>query len=238
MKIGIIGAMEAEIKNILSHLSEISESVKAGMVFTEGKIGNIDAVIVRSGVGKVNAALCAQILIDCFHITHLINSGIAGSLNNDIEIGDVVVSTDAVMHDMDATAFGYAAGETPGMRTCAFEADQNLRTMITDAIRAVAPKIHVFEGRIATGDQFISDSQLKNRIRKLFGAECTEMEGAAIAQAAFVNGIPFVIVRYISDKADESTLVPYQEFEAEAAANSANLIISVLKHFSEQAVLS
>lgn len=233
MKIGIIGAMKDEIAHILTEIEDKKTTQKAGLTFTEGRLGNTDAVIVQSGVGKVNAALCAQILIDCFGITHLINTGIAGSLNNDIEVGDAVVSTDAIMHDMDATAFGYAAGETPGMRSASFAADEQLRNMITSGIKETAPRLHVFEGRIATGDQFISNSAQKERIRSLFHAECTEMEGAAIAQTATVNGIPFVIVRYISDKADESTLIPYIDFEAEAARNSAKLIVSVLKHFRQ-----
>ena len=111
MKIGIIGAMDAEIEYILSKMEGKKETGKAGLLFTEGTIGTTDAVVVKCGVGKVNAALCTQILIDCFGITHLLNTGIAGSLNNDINIGDVVVSTDAVMHDMDAAVFGYAPGK-------------------------------------------------------------------------------------------------------------------------------
>ena len=233
MKIGIIGAMDAEIEYILSKMEGKKETGKAGLLFTEGTIGTTDAVVVKCGVGKVNAALCTQILIDCFGITHLLNTGIAGSLNNDINIGDVVVSTDAVMHDMDAAVFGYAPGETPGMGVQSFAADETLRKIITDAIHRTAPDIAVFEGRIAPGDQFISDSAVKERIRSVFHAECTEMEGAAIAQCAFVNKVPFVIVRYISDKADESTLVPYTEFEAQAAANSAKLTVDAIGHIGK-----
>lgn len=231
-KIGIIGAMDVEIAYILSQLEEKKETCKAGLTFTEGTIGNVSAVVVKSGIGKVNAALCTQILIDCFGITHLINSGIAGSLNNDIEIGDVVVSTDAIMHDMDVSSFGYDPGQTPGMRARSFKADETLRKIITEALAHTAPEIHVFEGTVATGDQFISDRKRKEEIRRVFHAECTEMEGAAIAQCAYVNEIPFVIMRYISDKADESASVYYPEFEAAAAKRSAELIVSVLRHFA------
>ena len=232
MKIGIIGAMDSEIAYILSQLEETKETCKAGLTFIEGAIGNVSAVVVKSGIGKVNAAICTQILIDCFGITHLINSGIAGSLNNDIEIGDVVVSTDAVMHDMDVSAFGYDPGQTPGMRARAFKADETLRKLVTQALAHTAGDIHVFEGTVATGDQFISERRRKDEIRSVFHAECTEMEGAAIAQCAYVNGIPFVIMRYISDKADESASVYYPEFEAAAAKRSAELIVSVLRHFA------
>ncbi len=230
MKIGIIGAMDVEIAHILSEMESKKETQKAGMTFCEGVIGKTEAVVVRSGIGKVNAAVCTQILIDCFQITHLINSGIAGSLNNDINIGDLVVSTDAVEHDMDATVFGYAKGEVPGMRAAFYKADEQLRKTIVETIKVTAPEISVFEGRIATGDQFISAREIKNAIRDIFHAECCEMEGAAIAHAAYLNSIPFVIMRYISDKADESAEVNYQEFEAAAAKHSAELIVSVLKH--------
>lgn len=232
MKIGIIGAMDAEIAYILSQLENTKETEKAGLLFTEGTIGKLRAVVVKSGVGKVNAALCTQILIDCFGITHLINSGIAGSLNNDINIGDVVVSTDAVMHDLDATAFGYEPGQVPGLAARSFKADEALRAMVREGLARTAPDLHVFEGTVATGDQFISNSAQKERIRSTFHAECTEMEGAAIAQCAYVNHIPFVIMRYISDKADESTFIAYNQFEEKASADSAKLIVSVLKHFA------
>lgn len=231
MKIGIIGAMESEISYILSRMNSKEEISKAGMKFVTGTIGKTEAVVVRSGVGKVNAAICTQILADCFSITHLINSGIAGSLNAEINIGDVVISTDAVQHDMHAEVFGYKPGEVPGMGFQTFKADETLRRMTADMIRKTAPEIAVFEGRIATGDEFVSSSETKKRIREVFGAECTEMEGAAIAQTASVNGIPFVIMRYISDKADESAEISYPEFEAQAARHSAELIVSVLEQF-------
>ncbi len=233
MKIGVIGAMDAEINTVVSALQNIRTSHKANLTITEGSFGSIEAVVVRCGVGKVNAALCAQILIDCYGVTHIINSGIAGSLNNEINIGDVVVSTDAVMHDMDATVFGYEPGQTPGMRA-GFKADEELMKLCLNAIRETAPDINVFEGRVASGDQFISKREIKNRIRDTFRAECCEMEGAAIAQTASANEIPFVIVRYISDKADESTIVPYVEFEAKAADNSAKLIVNVLNHLGKK----
>ena len=230
---GIIGAMESEVADLKKAMNVTENVTLAAMTFTQGTLYGKEAVVVQCGMGKVNAGVCAEILISLFHCTHIINTGAAGSLNNEINIGDVVVSTDAVMHDMDATVFGYEPGQTPGM-SAGFKADEELMKLCLNAIRETAPDINVFEGRVASGDQFISKREIKNRIRDTFRAECCEMEGAAIAQTASANEIPFVIVRYISDKADESTIVPYVEFEAKAADNSAKLIVNVLNHLGKK----
>lgn len=230
MRIGIIGAMDAEVAHLKEKM-EIETTVRrAGMTFCQGKIGGTETVVVQSGIGKVNAACCVQILADCFNVTHIINTGVAGSLNNDINIGDIVVSTEAVYHDVDATVFGYAVGEVPQMGTSAFAADTMLRTAAVRAVREAAPDIQVFEGRVASGDQFICDKEKKKWIRDTFGAYCCEMEGAAIAQASFINGIPFVIIRAISDKADESVSVSYDEFEGRAAKHCAALVEYIVRH--------
>ena len=234
MKIGIIGAMDSETAHLKEILKDAKETSIANMTFREGKIGNTDTVVVKCGIGMVNAAVCAQILIDHFNITHLINTGIAGSLNNDINIGDLVVSTDAVTHDFSVGPLGYPDGQIPGMDTLAFEADSDLRTLIADTIRKTVPEISVFEGRIASGDQFICTKDRKDWIRTTFGAECTEMEGAAIAQTAYVNGIPFVILRFISDKADESSQVEYSVFEAEAALRSAKITAAAVASLTDE----
>lgn len=232
MKIGIIGAMESEIELLVKSISSTAENAKkqnAGMTFYEGQIGGRDVVVVRSGVGKVNAALCVQILCDLFGVTHIINTGAAGSLDNQIEIGDVVISIDAMYHDVDATVFGYRKGEVPQLGVVSFAADEMLRRAAAAAIRKAAPDIDVFEGRIASGDQFVCTLAQKERIIAETGARCTEMEGAAIAQAAYLNGVPFVIVRAISDKADESIQVAYEEFEAKAAADCAALVLQMVQ---------
>ncbi|MCH4038770.1 MAG: 5'-methylthioadenosine/adenosylhomocysteine nucleosidase [Eubacteriales bacterium] len=231
MKIGIIGAMSAEVAALKSKMKLAGTKRRAGMEFCEGTIGNTDVVIVQSGVGKVNAGCCVQILADLFDVTHIINTGVAGSLNNDINIGDIVVSTDALYHDVDATVFGYAKGEVPQLGTASFTADEMLRASAVRAIREADPDIQVFEGRVASGDQFICDRAVKNRIRDTFHADCCEMEGAAIAQASWINGIPFVIVRAISDKADESVTVSYDEFEGKAAEHCARLVEYMVRHF-------
>lgn len=231
MRIGIIGAMDVEIVNLLNGMIISRAEEKAGMKYYVGKIGKINAVIVRSGIGKVNAATCAQIMIDHFQVTHIINTGIAGSLDSRINIGDVVVSTDSVYHDFSVGIFGYPAGQVPGHEGVGFRSDDALRKKIIDAIRISAPDIGVHEGRVATGDQFIASHEKKEYIRNTFGALCTEMEGCAIAHTAERNRIPCVIVRYISDKADDSATMDYEAFEKQAARNSANILFSVIHSF-------
>lgn len=231
MKIGIIGAMEVEVARLMQCMEDAKKSKKAGMTFCEGRIGRTEAVIVRCGIGKVNAGLCVQILSDLFGVTHVINTGVAGSLDEEINIGDIVVSIDAMYHDMDVTGLGYEPGQVPQLDVLAFPADPVLREAAVRACKEAAPEIGVFEGRVVSGDQFICDRGKKDRIREVFGGLCTEMEGAAIAQAAYINGIPFVIVRAISDKADESTEMSYEDFEAKAAEHCARLVECIIRSF-------
>ena len=230
MKIGIIGAMDVEVSTLKDKVQNRKCTTYSRMEFCEGFFGKTNVVIVKSGVGKVNAGLCVQILADRFGVTHIINTGVAGSLNNDINIGDIVVSVDATYHDVDATIFGYAPGEIPQLGVKCFHADDSLRKDAVTACRKADPDINVFEGIVASGDQFISDSTKKSWIRKTFVADCCEMEGAAIAQASFVNQIPFVIIRAISDKADESVTVSYDEFEGKAAVHCADLVSSMIEN--------
>lgn len=225
---GIIGAMDVEVKS-LKEAMNIEETVeRAGMTFCEGTLGNEHAVVVQSGVGKVNAALYTQILIDEFHVTHVINTGIAGSLDNRLNIGDVVVSTDACYHDVNATVFGYKEGQVPGMSELAFPADAALIAQVKAAAGKVASNLQVLEGRVCSGDQFIADSARKNEIKEKFGGLCCEMEGSAIAQTCFLNHIPFVIVRKISDKADGSDVMEYVAFEKQAARDSAAIVEAMM----------
>ena len=222
--VGIIGAMEIEVETLKKHMKIRRTVNKAHMEFCEGVLGGEEVVVVRSGIGKVNAAVCTQILVDDFKADTVINTGIAGSLKAEINIGDIVVSTDAIQHDMDATGFGYEPGVIPRMPVSCFEADKRLVKAAEDACKEAVPEVGVFAGRIVSGDQFISDRQVKNRITAQFGGMCTEMEGAAIAQAAYLNSIPFVIIRAISDKADDSATVDYPTFERQAIAHSVALV--------------
>ena len=236
MKIGIIGAMKAETEYLIRRMENRTDCEYAGRVFHTGNLAGIDCVVVMCGVGKVNAAVCTQILVDRFQVTHLINTGVAGSLNNEINIGDIVISEKAVYHDMDAVNFGYAYGEIPSMGVKEFKADPALALAAEEAVRKAAPQISVFRGTVATGDQFIREKEKKTWIRETFGADCTEMEGTAIAHTAWLNDIPFVIVRAISDKADESVSVSYDEFESRAAEHCARMIMNMLERMKNNEI--
>ena len=221
-KLGIIGAMQEEVETLLALMDNKKELRKAGSVFFEGILEGLPAVIVQCGVGKVNAAMCAQVLCDLFEVTHLVNTGIAGSLCADLDIGDLVVSKDAMHHDVDAVNFGYPYGKVPGMDTTEFPADQTMIDYAFSAAEAVNPG-HTKIGRVATGDQFVAAKDVKERIIANTQGLCTEMEGAAIAQTAYRNGIPFVILRAISDKADDSAEMDYPTFERIAAHRCAEV---------------
>ena len=226
--IGIIGAMEVEVAILKEKMEDVRIIKKASMDFYEGILAGKKVVVVRSGIGKVNAGICAQILADVFSVDAIINTGIAGSLNKNINIGDIVLSTDVVQHDMDATGFGYRKGQIPQMPVFFFNADDNLRRLAAEVCKEVNPDIQVFEGRIASGDQFVCDQDVKNRIVSEFSAYATEMEGAAIGQAAYLNEIPFLVVRAISDKADGSAQMDYSEFEKAGVDHSVRLTLNML----------
>ena len=215
MKLGILGAMEMEVETLLGLLEEKNTTSYAATAFHEGKLDGLDVVVVQCGIGKVNAALCVQMLCDYYGVTHLVNTGIAGSLDPVLDIGDLVISRDAMYHDVDVTNFGYVMGQMPGMPV-SFEADKTMAALAFRAAESVNPG-HTREGRIASGDQFVCAQSLKDKIIAVTGADCTEMEGAAIAQAAYRNGVPFVIIRAISDKADNSAEMDYPTFERIAA---------------------
>ena len=221
-KLGIIGAMQVEVELLLSAMENRRATEKAGSTFYEGTLEGLDVVVVQCGVGKVNAAICAQMLCDLFAVTHIVNTGIAGSLNAELDIGDLVVSSDAMYHDMDAVHFGYAFGKVPGMDTVAFPADKAMMDYAFAAAEAVNPG-HTRIGRVASGDQFVAEKAVKERIIANTQGLCTEMEGAAIAQTAYRNGIPFVILRAISDKADDSADMDYPTFERIAAHRGAEV---------------
>ena len=220
---GIIGAMDEEVALLKKEMNVTQVHHCAGMDFYEGDFEGRKAVVVRCGIGKVNAAMCTQILADRFKVDRVINTGVAGSLKSVINIGDIVLSVDALQHDMDATGFGYEPGVIPRMETSIFKADDQLVELAEHVCRQENPEIQVFKGRIVSGDQFVSDQDTKTRILRQFDGYCTEMEGAAIAHAAWKNRIPFVVIRAISDKADDSAQMDYPTFEAIAAVRCANV---------------
>ena len=231
-KLGIIGAMQQEVETLLGVLENCKTENRGGCTFYAGQLEGLDVVIVQCGVGKVNAAMCAQILCDRYQVTHIVNTGIAGSLCADLDIGDLVVSRDAMYHDFDCVHFGYEMGKVPGMDTVAFPADERLIRFAFAAAEEVNPG-HTKIGRVASGDLFVAEKSAKNAIIEKTGALCTEMEGAAIAHAAYKNKVPFVILRAISDKADDSAEMDYPTFENIAAHRCAAVTRMLAKQLKD-----
>lgn len=232
MKMGIIGAMAVEIATLKENMNSVTRQDRAGMTFYEGLLGGLDVVLVQCGVGKVNAAMCTQILVDCFGVTHVVNTGIAGSLCADLDIGDLVVSRDVIHHDFDLRFWDRPIGQVPGMDVTAFPADENMMRLAFAAAEKVNPG-HTRFGRVASGDQFICSREQKEKIIADTAAVCAEMEGAAIAHTAYRNDVPFVVIRAISDKADDSAQMDYPTFEALAAVRCANVIMLLSETFAK-----
>jgi adenosylhomocysteine nucleosidase len=238
-KVGIIGAMDIEVDILKKALKPLAgetapkETIAAGLTFVEGKLDDTFVVIVKSGVGKVNAALCAQRLALEFGVTHIINTGIAGAMAHGLSVLDVVASTDALYHDMDATGFGYKVTQIPQMACSDFKADKKMLDAATVAFAGLkeAQGHQMVAGRIASGDQFISSRDVKDRIKHDCKPACVEMEGAAIAHACYVNKVPFIIIRCMSDMADDGEEATYKFNDKVAAALSAGLVRKMLPLF-------
>ena len=221
MKTGIIGALVEEVASLQSEMTDVTIRTIAKMDFYEGKLDGQDVVIVKCNMGKVNAGICAQLLISEFDVGRVINTGVAGSLDASINIGDIVVSTEALQHDYDLVPIGGRPGELLDFGMVAFPADEVMRQLAVEAVQKVAPEVQSHEGRICSGDQFIASRGQKEAIVNTFGGLCCEMEGGAIAQVCYLNDTPFVIIRAISDKADDSEEVSYNEFKEDAATRGA-----------------
>lgn len=229
--LGIIGAMEVEVAALKQDMQDTKVIEKAGMKFYQGKLSDKNVVVVKSGIGKVNAGICTQILADIFQVDAVINTGVAGSLNNDIDICDIVISREAQQHDMDVTALGYDKGIIPDMETSVFLADKNLMKLAKDSAEEIELNVNIFEGKVVSGDQFIGTSDAKTHLRETFYGDCAEMEGAAIAHAASLNNIPFLIIRAISDKADGGAEMDFPTFEKKAAENSIKLMNKMIENY-------
>ncbi len=227
---GIIFAMEEEIREIRGQLSNVRTEEHAGLSFLLGTCRGLDLVCVQCGIGKVNAAYCTGILIDRYRPEAVINTGIGGALAKDLKIGDVVVSEQALQYDMDAVGFGYALYEVPRIGTVAFDADPKLLQLAEEALPPETG-CSVRRGLILTADRFVSDSALKEKLRDELGGACCEMEGAAIAQVCWLCRVPFLIVRSISDGADNNALSDTDTFNTLAARNSLHISLSVLENF-------
>ncbi len=227
--IGIIGALGEEVDTLCKDITNATTQTYAGMEFFKGNLSGKNVVIVKCGVGKINSAVCTQILIDRFDCKLLMNVGVAGGLKNEINVGDIVISTDVVNHDMDAVGFGYKLGEIPRMDNSYFDADKELCALLEQVNKEVNPQIGTHMGRILTGDQFISGKEKKDFLIENFDGSCAEMEGVALAQTAYLNNIPFAVVRAISDKADGSAEMDYSTFKDGAIVHIVSLVEETLK---------
>lgn len=230
--IGIIGAMDIEIETLKSAIVNPKTEQIGDMTFYSGTINDKAVIVVKCGIGKVNAARCAQTLGDRYSVSAIINTGIGGGIGDGLNVGDLVIASSLVQHDFDVTGFGYAKGYMfVGDKNKATEyvADEKLTKLIERAALKYIPCEHLKSGIIATGDVFVSNAEKKQEIKNNFNALVTEMEGGAIAQTACANNIPFAVVRALSDLADGSAAESYETFEKETAHLCATIIQSFLE---------
>ena len=226
--IGLIGAMAVEVEGLMEKLTGRSET-RIGMdVFVTGTLFGTEAVLAVCGPGKINAALCAQSMIHHFHPEWIVNLGVAGAGENGVSIGDMVVATAAVQHDVDTSPIGDPVGMVSKINLIEIPCDDALRARLVRAASAVEG-MNVHEGVIATGDQFIHDGSVRSRIHELFHAKAVEMEGGAVAQACYMHGVPCGVLRSISDQADGHSEMDYPTFTRLAAAHSQQVIELLLK---------
>jgi adenosylhomocysteine nucleosidase len=228
MKIGIIGAMEEEVASLIKEMDVNHKKAKAKMIFNSGNIFGKEVVIVTSGIGKVNAAVCTQILVDEFNVDYIINVGIAGGIGEEIYPGDIVLGNTLIQHDIDTSAFGEKLGQIPRMDIYDFKCDGLLLQHAKFAC-AELDGINTFVGRIVSGDQFIANGEKIKWLGEEFNALACEMEGASIAHVAYLNDIPFIIIRSISDNANNGAHMDYEKFKHIAVENSNKILRSMLK---------
>lgn len=229
MIIGIIGAMDEELEIILSESKICETKLKANMKFNLGKFCGKDIVVVRSGIGKVNAAICTQILVDDFKVDTIINVGIAGGVAEDVYPGDIVIADSLIQHDVNALAFGYEVGQIPRLDTYDFKCDRELIEKVKCACSKIENK-NSFVGRIVTGDEFVSSAEKVKYLFDEFKALACEMEGGSIAQVAYLNNIPFVVIRSISDNANNGASMEYEKFAPIAIENSTEILKNVIEN--------
>lgn len=228
-KIGIIGAMQEEVSSLIEILKDKKSEKINNLEFFTGMFENVELNIVRCGVGKVNSAMCSQILIDKYNPDYIINIGVAGAIADEVSIKDIVLSTYLIQYDFDCTAFGYEMGVIPRMDTSKFKADEYLLDIARKA-KLSFDNIKFFEGVIVSGDAFINSKQKKEELQKLHNAMCTEMEGAAMAQVCHLNKKPFLVIRSMSDKADGQAPSNFDDFVKEAAENSREFIQEMIRN--------
>ena len=228
--IGIIGAMDLEINALIKQL-ECKKETRIGMdIFYDGILANKPVVLSVCGPGKVNAAICTQNMITCFHPEAVINMGVAGAGNDLVNVGDMVVATAAVQHDMDTSPIGDPIGYISKIGMTEVPCDAVIREKLVNAARKLE-HVHVFQGIIATGDQFISDAKRRSIIHERFDACAVEMEGGAVAHVCYANNVPCGILRSLSDKANGEAEMDYPTFAAMAAEHAQLVIKSFLKEY-------
>lgn len=228
-KFGMIGAMDEEIALVRDAMTNVTESRKAGIVFYEGTFAGKSAVLCKCGVGKVNAAVCTQVLIDSYRVDAVVFTGVAGALDPGLDIGDIVVSTECLQHDMDVTALGFARGVIPYQEQSVFSAHQDLVRAAFSAATSLFPDRRVVQGKVLSGDQFVASRDAVRDLYEQFSGTCTEMEGAAVAQACHMNEIPFVVIRSMSDKADGSAHVDFEQFTSMASQHSYRIVEAMIQ---------
>lgn len=229
MLLGIIGAMNEEVVQLKESMEIEETRCIGGYEFYKGKLNNKDIVLVECGIGKVNAAICSTLLIQEFNIDKVLFTGVAGGINPDINIGDIVISTDLVEHDFNATAFGYDYGVIPRMANSKFKSDEKLVGVAKKVAEEKFGKERVWVGTILSGDEFVASLEKIKWLRETFNGECVEMEGASVAHVCQVLGKPFVIIRSISDKANHEANMNFDEFVKLAAQNSKLIIEGILE---------
>lgn len=223
MKIGIICAMKEEFELIKRNIENQTTVNKTHLEFIEGQLCGKEVVGVICGIGKVNASICTQILISEFKCTHILNTGVAGGIKPGVKFKDIVLAEDLIQHDVDVTKFGHKLGEIPYIGTHSFKCDENLLNIAKSVCEEMVkenPSFNIHVGRIVTGDQFIADNSMSDRLYKTFDALACEMESGSIAQACYLNEVPFLIIRAISDNGGDIAGDEFYKFLKDAAENS------------------
>lgn len=227
MRVGIIGAMQIEVEGLKSLMENPQISKSGGILYYSGKINGIKCVVAEAGVGKVNAAVCAQTMILKYTPDMIVNIGVAGGLDDKLKTGDVAVADFVVEHDMDTTPIGDPAGFITGLNKIMMECDSDITNKLYNSALKKSG-INVIKGVIASGDQFIAGQEQRERIKKNFNAIAAEMEGAAIGHVCMMSDIPFGVIRVISDGANEESYVDFPVFAKQAAAKSIDIVLEFL----------
>lgn len=228
--IGLLGAMDEEIELLLQDMTDKTLHTHGGIAFTSGRLHGCSVIVCKSGVGKVNAAVTTQLLIDRFEAGTILFTGVAGAVHPELNIGDIVISSTCQQHDMDVTPLGFARGIIPYQKVSDFPADSKLIQLAQDACGRLCQDHRYLVGRVLSGDQFVADRETVKELYDTLQGACVEMEGAAVAQVCYMNAVPFVILRSMSDKADGSASVNFTEFTVVASKRSYHILSDMIAH--------